>query len=342
LDLCLYKVFLREFDLELIINIYNKLMSHFCVAAAVLGMNLCENDTPIAAVEQSFINHVGIEGLNFATEEEYTFRLGVFQAKDAEINAINANPELTYTAAHNFFSTMTVEEIAKFEGHKADEDEVFVAPTILAETFLLETVDWRSKMNSVKNQGHCGSCWAFSAVQTIEGHHTIKTGKKQTFSEQQLVDCVYSRTGCDGGSHSGAQQYVQKHGLMTQSSYPYTGTYHGCKHSTGTAVKVTAFHSVHSKSVSQMKAALNKGPISVSVGTGTPFHHYSSGILNDKSCPTHTSHAIGAVGYGSNYWIVRNSWGSSWGERGYGRLAITGDGVGICAVQTKPDYSDTN
>jgi C1A family cysteine protease len=91
-----------------------------------------------------------------------------------------------------------------------------------------------------------------------------------------------------------------------------------------------------------MKAALAKGPISVSVGTGTPFHHYSSGILNDKSCPTHTSHAIGCVGYGSNYWIVRNSWGTSWGERGYARIAITGDGVGICAVQSKPDWSETN
>ena len=90
-----------------------------------------------------------------------------------------------------------------------------------------------------------------------------------------------------------------------------------------------------------MKAAVGKGPIAVSIGTGTPIHHYSSGILNDKSCPTHTSHAVGVVGYGSNYWIMRNSWGTSWGEKGYARIAMV-DGVGICAIQTKPDWSDTN
>jgi cathepsin L len=306
----------------------------------MLGMNVCENETPISAVEQSFITHMAEQGLSYATQEEYAFRLDIFTKKDAELAKINSNPELTYTVAHNFFSTMTPQEIAKWEGDRP-EDFVAVEPTILPEDNLLGAVDWRSKMNSVKNQGSCGSCWAFSATQTIEGHHAIKTGTKVVLSEQQLVDCVYSRSGCDGGSHHLAQTWVQSHGQMKSADYPYHAKYSGsCKHSSG-SIKVTHYHGVTSGSRTQMKAALAHGPVSVSIGTGTPIHHYHSGILNDKSCPTHTTHAVGVVGYGDNYWIMRNSWGSSWGEHGYARIAIQ-DGVGICAIQSKPDWSDTN
>jgi len=314
-------------------------MPNFCVAAAILGMNLCENDSPISAIEQTYIQHIANQGLSFATKEEYAFRLDIFTKKDAELKAINANPEHTFTVAHNFFSTMTPEEIKRWEGDRTED--ITVEPTILEET-ILGDADWRSHMNPIKNQGSCGSCWTFSAIQTIEGHHAIKTGTKVVLSEQMLVDCVYpGEDGCDGGSHHTAQTWVQSHGVVTSAEYPYHAKYSGsCLHSSG-PYKVTAYHAVSANSPTQMKAALAKGPISVSVGTGTPFHHYSGGILNDKSCPTSTSHAIGAVGFGSNYWIVRNSWGTSWGESGYGRIAIV-DGVGICAVQSKPDWSDTN
>ena len=313
-------------------------MSNFCVAAAILGLNMCENQSPISVVEQSFITHMAEQGLSYATKEEYAFRLDIFTKKDAELKAINANPEHTFTVAHNFFSTMTADEIKRWEGDKTEAHTI--APTILPEDNLLGDTDWRSHMNPIKNQGSCGSCWTFSAIQTIEGHHAIKTGEKVVMSEQMLVDCV-NGNGCNGGSHHTAQTWVQSHGVMKSSDYPYTAKYSGhCLHSSG-PYKVTQFHAVTASSVTQMKAALGHGPISVSVGTGTPFHHYSGGILNDKSCPTSTSHAIGAVGYGSNYWIVRNSWGTSWGEHGYGRIAIV-EGVGICAVQSKPDWSDTN
>jgi C1A family cysteine protease len=90
-----------------------------------------------------------------------------------------------------------------------------------------------------------------------------------------------------------------------------------------------------------MQSALNKGPISVSIGTGTIFHNYNGGILNNSNCPTQSDHLVGVVGYGSNFWIIRNSWGISWGERGYARFAAV-SGSGICGVQNYPYYADTN
>jgi len=281
------------------------------------------------------------QGLSYATPEEYAFRFEIFQKKDAELNEINANPENTFTVAHNFFSTMTPDEIKKFEGGMPEEIDTNETAPILPESELLGDVDWRSHMNPIKNQGSCGSCWAFSAIQTIEGRHSIKTGSKVLLSEQQLVDCAYSRTGCDGGSPSTAFGYIKTHGSASSSDYPYTGHYGSCR-SPAAKVKVVSSGSCSGGSVSGIKSCLNAGPISICHGTGTPFHNYSGGILNSSSCPTSSTHCTGLVGYGSNYWILRNSWGTSWGEHGYGRIAINGDGAGICGVQAHPNFATVN
>jgi C1A family cysteine protease len=202
---------------------------NFCVASAILGINLCENDTPISAVEQSFIGHMAEQGLSYATEEEYSFRLGVFQSKDYELETINANPENTFTVGHNFLSTMTEEEIKRFKGGIEEEDNREI--TVHSEDNLLESVDWRSKMNAIKNQGQCGSCWAFSSVQTIESHHTIKTGQKVILSEQQLVDCSYGRDGCNGGNSAHSFDWAKANSgqaMAKASDYGYTGRYGSC------------------------------------------------------------------------------------------------------------------
>lgn len=149
-------------------------MSHFCAAAALLGANLCANQTPISAVEQSFIGHLADYGLSYGTKEEYEFRFGLFQKKDAFITETNANPEFTFTVGHNEFSTLTEDEANKFNGDRTEHNDQ--EPTILPEDNLELTKDWRSKMQSVQKQ-RCGDCWAFATTATIEGHHAIKSGK---------------------------------------------------------------------------------------------------------------------------------------------------------------------
>jgi len=177
-------------------------MNHFCTAIAYMGLNssMCDNTIVISsAVEQSFIEHISTFGISYGTSEEYKFRLAIFAKKEAENVAINANPENTFTVGHNMFSTWTDAEYKKVLGAKVmkSQDNVVYLNTTNADA----SVDWRQKgaVNAVKNQGQCGSCWTFSAIAAVEGHHFIQTGKLESFSEQEIVDCDKTSYGCNGG-----------------------------------------------------------------------------------------------------------------------------------------------
>jgi len=176
-------------------------MNTFCTAAAYMGLksSMCENTGIVSSpVEQAFIQHISMHGISYGTSEEYKFRLAIFNKKEQENQEINSNPNNTFTVGHNMFSTFTDSEYKRLLGFKGIEEQENIVS--LPET-AAASVDWRSKggVNAVKNQGQCGSCWAFSAIAAVENHHFQATGQLASFSEQEVVDCDKTSYGCQGG-----------------------------------------------------------------------------------------------------------------------------------------------
>jgi C1A family cysteine protease len=150
----------------------------------------------------NFVSHMTEHGLSYGTQEEFEFRFQIYQQKDAEIQRINAEQD-SFQVAHNQFSTWTDAEYKRLLGFKMPKnaEELMGEPVELDVSALPASVDWRTKgaVNPVKNQGQCGSCWAFSATAAVEGANAIKSGKLLDLSEQQLVDCDTQSQGCNGG-----------------------------------------------------------------------------------------------------------------------------------------------
>lgn len=209
-----------------------------------------------------------------------------------------------------------------------------------------KAIDWRSKgkVQGIKDQKQCGSCWAFSSVSALESAYAVKHGKLYSFAEQQLVDCEPKSHGCRGGLQRYAYDYYKTHNAIEESSYKYTAKDGTCQYSSKShsSVKTTGYKSVAAKNPDQMKAALQSQPLSVSIEADkSAFQRYKSGIFNSAECGTRLDHATNVVGWGSSagkdFWIMRNSWGKTWGESGYMRLEIQ-SGNGVCGIQKEPQY----
>merc|ERR1712232_1128049 len=193
-----------------------------------------------------------------------------------------------------------------------------------------DSVDWSTNsavVNPVKDQGQCGSCWAFSAVGTVESAYALAAGKLGSYAEQQLVDCSTNggSQGCNGGWNQYGISYIGSTGIASESSYPYKARDGSCQassHSKALAAgAVTGYKSV-SGSNSALESALNTSPVSVTVAADSSWQLYRSGVLN-KGCSSQVDHAVIAVGYDSSTIKIRNSWGASWGESGYVRVSTS-------------------
>ncbi|XP_023310816.1 cathepsin L-like proteinase [Anoplophora glabripennis] len=205
-------------------------------------------------------------------------------------------------------------------------------------------IDWRDKgvVSEVKNQGGCGGCWAFSATGAMEAAYAIKTGNHISLSEQNLIDCStsYGNSGCSGGTIHSAFQYVMEVGIQAESDYAYQGRDGSCSYSQSKSVlKISNYVALSYDNERELQNAVGTiGPVSVSIDANG-FQLYSGGIYDDSTCTWTVNHGVLVVGYGeesgTEYWIVKNSWGSDWGMSGYIKMARNKNdqcGIGLWGV----------
>ncbi|MQL75738.1 hypothetical protein Taro_008126, partial [Colocasia esculenta] len=327
--------------------------------------NAAEADEALLNAEGHFAGFLRMYGKSYATPEEHSYRFSVFKAN---LRRARRHQLLDPTAVHGVtqFSDLTPEEFERgylglhrrrppmFSKRTAGVGSAHEAPILPTED-LPADFDWRDHgaVTSVKNQGTCGSCWSFSTSGALEGAHFLSTGKLESLSEQQLVDCDHEcdpsepgacDSGCGGGLMTTAFQYLLKAGgLQRESDYPYTGTDRGeCKFDKSKIAASVSNFSVVSIDENQIAANLVKhGPLAVGINA-VFMQTYIGGVSCPYICGRHLDHGVLLVGYGSAgyapirlkdkpYWVIKNSWGETWGEKGYYKICR---GRNVCGVDS--------
>uniref|UniRef100_UPI00398EC790 digestive cysteine proteinase 2-like isoform X1 n=2 Tax=Pristiophorus japonicus TaxID=55135 RepID=UPI00398EC790 len=279
------------------------------------------------------------------TEEEETYRRLVWEDSMRYIEQHNLEHSMgkhTFTVGMNQFGDLTTEEFNKlmngFLPAEADNStEVAVEEDNeddeSNDVEMDAIVDWRTKgyVTPVKNQGQCGSCWAFSANGALEGQWYKTKGQLVHLSEQNLVDCSrdYNNEGCNGGWMDQAYRYVlRNNGVNSAATYPYTGRDESCKFQSNEFVATISGYRYIVRNEFDLKRAVETvGPIAVAIDAGQQsFQYYKTGVYYEQNCEKwRVNHAVLVVGYGTegglNYWIVKNSWGTGWGDQGYIKMA---------------------
>ncbi|XP_062199133.1 ervatamin-B-like [Phragmites australis] len=315
---------------------------------------------------------------SYATAEEERRRFQVYTRNVRYIEDTNGEAEaagLTYELGETAYTDLTNQEfMAMYTAQLPlplpdDEDDVAMITTragpvdatggaasqlpvyVNLSTGAPASVDWRTSgaVTAVKNQGRCGSCWAFSTVAVVEGIQQIRTGKLVSLSEQELVDCDTLDHGCDGGISYRALQWITSNGgITTRDDYPYTGETGTCDRSklSHNAVTIAGFRRVATRSEASLANAVAGQPVAVSIEAGGDnFQHYKKGVYNGP-CGTKLNHGVTVVGYGQEpagagrYWIVKNSWGDGWGDHGYIKMRkdVAGKPEGLCGIAIRPSY----
>lgn len=277
--------------------------------------------------------------------EEYRVRSELFEARLKTILAHNEGyrrGEHTWWMAANHLADLTVDEFKRLRMTEDAWQRAWDAPRVeLSEHLQNETanpdsVDWRlkDKVTAVKNQGGCGSCWAFAATETIESHYAIASGKLLTLAPQAMVNCVKNPHSCGGvGGCGGATEEMgfelAKHqGIPLEADLPYQGKNVACT-SYKAAVKATGYVKIAptNNGLALETALATRGPIAVTVAA-EPWMLYGGGVFtgcSKSSSGADLDHGVQAVGYSQDYWLIRNSWGPAWGEKGYIRLTRAAD-----------------
>jgi len=283
--------------------------------------------------------------------DDFFFRFTVWKNNFDAINEFNSNGNASYTLGINHLGDLTSAEFKQYYlGYKPisrsyirSQNEAPVSDRVDLPT----SVDWRLKnaVTPVKDQGQCGSCWAFSTTGSLEGAFAIKTGTLTSLSEQELVDCSdsYGNEGCNGGLMDEAFEYVIANGLCTEASYPYTAADGTCKSKCTSAIDKGDLSSYKDlpQDESQFMTAVAQQPVSIAIEADSMgFQFYLSGVFDNSGCGTNLDHGVLIVGYGTDsgkdYWIVKNSWGGSWGEKGYIRMVRNKNECGLTLSASYP------
>uniref|UniRef100_A0A4W4F0U5 Cathepsin S, ortholog 1 n=2 Tax=Electrophorus electricus TaxID=8005 RepID=A0A4W4F0U5_ELEEL len=293
----------------------------------------------------------------YSTVWEETWRRAVWQQNVVEMikhNVAASEGQHTYTLGTNHLSDMTADEVnVQLNGLRPEHlppGGTNVSFTFLSEMHLIPlTVDWTEKglVSPVENQGPCGSCWAFSAVGALEGQMKKHTGLLVPLSPQNLVDCsvAIGNHGCKGGYLSKAFTYIiQNQGIDSDCVYPYEHREGRCRYTVrGRAAYCSGFQILpRNNELALMHAVAMVGPVSVGINANLPsFHRYRSGIYNDPLCNSRlVNHAVLVVGYGTekgqDYWLIKNSWGTAWGEKGFFRLPRNKNQCGVATFAIYP------
>ncbi|XP_075995411.1 cathepsin K-like [Genypterus blacodes] len=240
----------------------------------------------------------------------------------------------TYELAMNHLGDMTSDEIKNMLMGSHEPTDLDKSTSELPEVnaSIPAMVDWRTQglVTPVKMQGSCGSCWAFSAVGSLEGQLKKKTGTLMSLSTQNLMDCSskYGNHGCEGGFMANAFLYVMKNGIASEKAYPYEGKVGSCRYKAAKKVAgCTGYRFLPRGDEGALQRAVAFiGPISVAIDASRhKFSFYRHGVYVDNTCTWYTNHGVLVVGYGTeggqDYWLVKNSWSERYGDKGYVKMA---------------------
>lgn len=291
-------------------------------------------------------------GKKHASNEAEQSRYAIFKQNVDFMHETNAK-KLTFTLGVNQFADLTLDEFkATSMGYKkpanAWANMTHLGSHVYSGEMLPDAVDWTTNgaVTPVKDQGQCGSCWAFSTTGSLEGAWQIATGKLVSLSEQEFVDCDQVDSGCNGGLMDNGFTFAEHNPVCTEESYGYKAVGGACQMSSCTVAipggSVTGFKDVTSDNKEMMMSAVAKQPVSIAIEADSSiFQMYSGGILSGW-CGTSLDHGVLLVGYGTDggkdYWKVKNSWGTSYGEKGYVRMTRGKGGAGECGVLKQGSY----
>ncbi|CAG0890411.1 unnamed protein product [Darwinula stevensoni] len=301
-------------------------------------------------------------GKKYESGEEEQFRMKIYMEnrhKVAKHNQLFAHGGKTYSVALNKYADLLHHEfVEKMNGFNGKVALSNISRPVLASSWieplhveLPKQVDWRKNgaVTPVKDQGHCGSCWSFSATGALEGQNFRKSGKLVSLSEQNLIDCStkYGNDGCNGGLMDQAFQYIKDNrGIDTETSYPYEGEDDVCRYNPSTrGADDTGYVDLpQGDEKALQKTVATIGPVSIAIDAShESFQFYSKGVYIEPQCSSQNlDHGVLVVGYdvdaetGKAYWLVKNSWGTSWGDGGYVKMARNHDNH--CGVASQASY----
>lgn len=320
------------------------LLAALAAAGVGISLYLATQENTKRSDSAGYLNHLRKYKKFVVNPAEFEYRVNVFNDNIAFAESVNRR-QSSFTAGENAYSDLTFEEFTQ------KYLSPFVIPhapkKVTAGKKVKGSKDWTKEnvVGPIKNQGRCGSCWAFSAIASLESAYAIKDGTHVSLAEQELVDCStsYGNEGCNGGLMNLAFDYIKDNSIGLGSDYPYVARDQPC-HAQKDKQRYTlaTYKVIDPVDVSGLQTAIDEQPVSVAIEVQRDFQAYTGGIYKNDNCGQALNHGVAAVGYmnqdgvDSQYFIVRNSWGEGWGEKGYVRMFI-GEGSGTCGIANDSD-----